>query len=94
MKNSLCFLFVFAGLPLVAADLKSSTVHPMTSTTQVGNDPELSFDENFHLSIAYNSGSFNLNLADPSALVTEPQAGIYEDNKPASGIFLEAVPER
>ncbi len=48
---------------------------------------KLTFSENFHLSFQYNSGTFNLNLADPNSLDIEPQSGLYEDGKPVSGIF-------
>lgn len=49
--------------------------------------PQLHLGENFHFSFGFKTGSLNLNLSDPESLPETPQAGIYDDERPISGIF-------
>lgn len=89
MKNTIITLAIFLQAPIalsqsgLATTNRSATNPPQSLTPPQG----LTLGENFHLRFAYTTGSVNLNLADPSNLNEKPQAGIYDDDRPVSGIF-------
>ena len=81
-------LFLYPCLALALSGLEAkqrprSTRPPADSLAP----PALSLGENFHLRFGYLTGNLNLNLANPNSLAETPQAGIYDDDRPISGIF-------